>query len=201
MACVTRAAVVKSASFSVTAIPEPCERVVGTSCSTIAPEGIRPAVTWFWTTLPAPAPALLSAKKPPTEMLPCATAYTCPFAACKGVCTSVPPCKEDASPRLETVTSMGAAAFGERRQIGGDHHGRDILQLQAAFRHGNAELLQQRRGGDCSVNAACELSPVPAKPTTKPYPTSWLPRTPCTVAMSFSRVCDSPVSLASENCA
>ena len=38
----------------------------------------------------------------------------------------------------------------------------------------------------CSVNLLL-FSPVPGKPTTKPYPTNWLLRTPCTLAISLIR--------------
>jgi hypothetical protein len=45
----------------------------------------------------------------------------------------------------------------------------------------------------CVVNGACVVwSPVPSRPITRPRPCSWLLRTPCTLASSFTRATAAP---------
>ena len=109
----------------------------------MAPPGMRPAVTWFLVTLPpAPPPA----KNPPTESGPCAAAQTRPLAACKGVWSSVPPCKDLASPRLLTVTSMALPLWTKGGRVAVTMTAATFFNLQRARRDGDAELLQH--GGD-----------------------------------------------------
>src|SRR5712692_1364881 len=44
----------------------------------------------------------------------------------------------------------------------------------------------------CVENTVCRRSPVPARPTTSPYPISWFSRTPSSVTRSLSRVSGMP---------
>ena len=45
---------------------------------------------------------------------------------------------------------------------------------------------------DCEVKNTRSLSPVPARPTTRPYPYSAFSRTPCTSTSSFTRTGAAP---------
>ena len=75
----------------------------GTSRSTVAPFGTRPADGTLTAML---EPSLPETPKPPTTRLPWAMAYTSPSAPISGVMIKLPPRRLCALPMDDTVTSM-----------------------------------------------------------------------------------------------
>src|SRR5450755_3517227 len=99
----------------------------------------------------------------------------------------MPPCKLLQSPMADTEMSM--------RVPGCANGGRLVVTSTAAVfltRMAVGETATPMRARRfvklCDENTVCLLSPVPFKPTTRPYPTNWLSRTPSIDTRSFKRV-------------
>src|SRR5579884_3191671 len=182
MAAVIRAAVMKSACRSCKWIRSPGSRD-GAARSIIAPFGTRPAVGWFtvWELLPP------FATKPPVTTEPCAAAYTCPSAPFSGVSISMPPCRLLASPIADTVmsTRVPGCPNGGRSAVTSTAA---VLRTRIAVGSTVTPMRASRLARLCAENTVCRLSPVPFNPTTSPYPTSWLSRTPSIETRSLSLV-------------
>jgi hypothetical protein len=97
---------------------------------------------------------------------------------------------------------MQTEHFLDRAQMGGpvvNERGEVVAMNQGVGDGGRTGCMSRRSAGEmpircskfdrvCAENTVCRRSPVPASPTTTPYPINWLSRTPSTLVSSLIRV-------------
>ena len=147
-------------------MPVPLSSRNGISRSTVPPLAILPEVGTPRVTDPAAPRAAMA----PVDKAPCATAYTSPSAASRGVTSNVPPVRLFASPRAEMLTSIRLPPRAKA--------GSSAVTITAAMFLVDSLVTWSRvftpsRSSmpisDSLVNTALSsLSPVPFSPTTRP---------------------------------